>query len=302
MDGDWVERMLGVRVFAREGQRAPHKPLVMLCALAHLQRTGSSALRYAEVEPVIDDLLEAYGPTSAKSTAAYPFHRLQNDGLWTVKTSEGPSPGDSPTALRRANAVGRFVPELEQALAADPRLVAIAVRSLLEANFPESLHAEIASQLGLDLESLEVAAARSRAATLRRRDPTFRNRVLVAYEYRCAMCGFDGQMDRAAVALDAAHIRWWAFEGPDDLDNALCLCSLHHKLFDRGAVGVTDDRTVSVSSRFIARGDTAERLVLALVGRRLIDPQRGQPTPADEHVQWHGEQVFKAPARVGVME
>lgn len=48
--------------------------------------------------------------------------------------------------------------------------------------------------------------------------------------------GFDGSIGRVAVGLEAAHVRWWAFHGcPDELANALCLCSLHHRLFDRGA-------------------------------------------------------------------
>ncbi|MHB1445630.1 MAG: HNH endonuclease [Acidimicrobiales bacterium] len=67
----------------------------------------------------------------------------------------------------------------------------------------------------------------------RRRDPAFREQVLLAYEYRCAFCGFDGQLGREAVAIDAAHVRWWAAAGPDDVANGLALCSLHHKLFDR---------------------------------------------------------------------
>jgi hypothetical protein len=32
--------------------------------------------------------------------------------------------------------------------------------------------------------------------------------------------------------------RWFAFDGPDTPDNGLALCSLHHKLFDLGALGL----------------------------------------------------------------
>jgi hypothetical protein len=35
----------------------------------------------------------------------------------------------------------------------------------------------------------------------------------------------------------------------DELDNGLALCSLHHKLFDRGVFGLDDDLTVVVSLR-----------------------------------------------------
>ncbi len=223
-DDDWLERILNVRRWAQGGKRAPHKPLLMLLALARLQTSGSSRLSYVDAEAVLDDLLDEYGPSASRSTTAYPFHRLQTDGLWTVRTTEGPSPGDSPAQLRRLQASGQFVPELESALLADRRLLVLAARGLLDANFPESLHPDLCSALGLDLEAAEVAMVQHRASELRRRDPRFREAVLVAYEYRCAMCGYDGRIGREAVALDAAHVRWWAFDGPDEVDNSLCLC------------------------------------------------------------------------------
>ena len=90
------------------------------------------------------------------------------------------------------------------------------------------------------------------------------------------MCGYDGRLGTEAVGLDAAHLRWWAFDGPDLVENGLCLCSFHHKLMDRGVLG----------------------LVLRLVGESLILPQRGQAPPAIDHITWHADQVFRAPARV----
>jgi putative restriction endonuclease len=93
-------------------------------------------------------------------------------------------------------------------------------------------------------------------------------------------------------------VRWWAFDGPDSIDNALCLCSFHHKLLDRGVVGIADDFTVDVSARFVGRGRAAEVFVLDLTGRPLHEPQRGQAPPALDHVQWHRGEVFSGPARI----
>ena len=42
----------------------------------------------------------------------------------------------------------------------------------------------------------------------RRRDPSFRQRVLVAYEYQCAVCGLDLRICGITIALEAAHVRW----------------------------------------------------------------------------------------------
>jgi putative restriction endonuclease len=186
---DLVERVLGIRRWARGGERAPHKQLLILYALGRLQRTGSSATLYTEAEPDLLRLLGDYGPSTHATTPAYPFHRLQNDGLWIVHTRDGSDAGDSRSKLRALEAVGQFTPDVEQALRDDPGLAALVAHAVLDMEFPESLHADLCQAVGLDLEALEVGAARARAATLRRRDPRFREAVLLAYEYRCAVCG-----------------------------------------------------------------------------------------------------------------
>ena len=293
---DWLGRVGRLKVWARKGERAPHKPLLLLYSLARLQQTGTTRVRYADAEPVLTRLLEEFGP-NRKTTPAYPFHRLQNDGLWVVTTADGSDSQDSPGRLRAAGAEGRLPNEFEQALRHDPRLFVLVARAVLDSTFEESLHGDICRAVGLDLEGMEVGAARARAALLRRRDPRFRELVLLAYEYRCAMCGYNGRLGNEAVGLDAAHLRWWAYDGPDTVDNALCLCSFHHKLLDRGALGVTAEYTVAVSARFVGRGSASEEFVLRLAGAPLLEPQRGQLLPSPDHVTWHGEQVFRSPAR-----
>jgi HNH endonuclease len=42
------------------------------------------------------------------------------------------------------------------------------------------------------------------------------------------------QFNGVSVGIEAAHVQWFNFGGPDSLDNGLALCSLHHKLFDVG--------------------------------------------------------------------
>jgi putative restriction endonuclease len=207
-------------------------------------------------------------------------------------------PGSSITRLR-AGAVGRLVPELESALTLDPGLAALIGRALLDECFPESLHADICALAGIDLETLEREAAVARVSRLerRRRDPAFRARVLTAYEHQCAMCGYDGRLGSTTVALDAAHIRWHAYDGPDDIENALCLCTMHHKLLDLGALGVSVERAVTVSAQFVGRGDVATQLVTDLADRILRSPQRGFPAPELEHIEWHEREVFRPPAR-----
>jgi putative restriction endonuclease len=47
----------------------------------------------------------------------------------------------------------------------------------------------------------------------------WRRCVLRAWDRQCAFCGYDGQLAAASVGIDAAHVRWFAFGGPDALDN-----------------------------------------------------------------------------------
>lgn len=98
-----------------------------------------------------------------------------------------------------------------------------------------------------------------------RRGPRWRADVLQAWDRPCAFCGYDGQLVGASVGLDAAHVRWFAFDGADDLDNGLALCVLHHKLFDLGVLGLDAAFRVLVSATFSAR-TAAGRAVYGLHG------------------------------------
>ena len=187
-------------------------------------------------------------------------------------------------------------PDFAGAVEVSPRLFASVVRAILEANFESTLHQDILDSVGISLAPAELGETAPLVHGVRRRDPRFRDLVLVAYEYRCAACGYDGGLGHEAVGIEAAHVRWWAANGPDELANGVALCSLHHKLFDRGAIGLTADHKVTVSSRFIGRSPAAEQLVLALVDRPLVRPQSGQSLPAAKHVSWHETQVFRGPA------
>ena len=294
----WLGRIAGLRRWRKDGERAPHKPLLLLYALGRTANGAGGSIPFRQAEPDLRRLLDEFGPPR-KSQPSYPFRRLANDdGLWTVETSSGEDPGDSAGRLRALDAAGALSTGLQEALQNDPGLVVLLARYLLEDNWPPSLHEEIAAAVGLDLDAAEVALVRDRLAEdRRRRDPQFRDRVLIAYEYRCAMCGYDGMMDRSAVGLEAAHVRWWSDGGPDTVDNGVSLCSLHHVLFDKGVLGVSLEHSVQVSRRFVARSPSARALVLDLTGTPLLEPQAGEPAPATPNLDWHAHQVFRAPAR-----
>jgi putative restriction endonuclease len=248
------------------------------------------------VEEDLQRLLTEYGPPN-KTTPAYPFHHLVSDGVWEVRTDSGHgSPGSGVRDLRETGATGRLAPELRTALRREPELLGRIARLLLDLHFPPSLHSDLCEAVGLELEPTEA----EHLATMRRqRDRRMRELVLTAYEYRCAFCGYDGRIGTVPVGLEAAHVRWWAFGGSDDVDNGLCLCSLHHKLFDKGAFGLDDGHRILVSQRFVGHSPAAREQVIALAGRQLIGPQPGVCPVAADHRAWHTTQVFHGTSRPG---
>jgi putative restriction endonuclease len=278
--------------------RAPHKPLLLLYALGRFQEDAEVELRYSAVEPDLGRLLAEYGPAN-RTTPAYPFHHLVSDGVWEVRTDRGPgSPGSGVRLLRAEGAAGRLVPELRTALGREPPLLGRMARVLLDLHFPPSLHGELCEAVGLELELAETEPL---AARRRRRDRQMREAVLTAYEYQCAFCGYDGRIGALPVGLEAAHVRWWAFDGPDDVDNGLCLCALHHKLFDKGVLGVGDGHRILVSQAFVGRSAVAHEQVVALAGRPVIGPQPGALPVAAAHRSWHSRQVFQGAPRPAAM-
>ncbi|GAA2074196.1 HNH endonuclease [Streptomyces albiaxialis] len=297
---DWIERTGRLKQWTREGERAPHKPLLMLYALGSFQRDPDAALRFTDVERDLLGLLRAYGPRR-ETTPAYPFHHLATDGVWEVRTEDGGgSPGPRVGALRASGAAGRLAPGLREALAREPDLLGQLAHTLLGLHFPPSLHTDIALDAGLDLEAADALRGIPREARDRPRAAGIRRRVLAAYAYRCAFCGFDGRLGRTPVGLEAAHVRWWAFRGPDAVANGLCLCALHHKLFDKGVLGLGPERRILVSDAFDGAGTAARTQVRELRGRPVAVPEDGSEPVAAPYAEWHRREVFKGDGRKGL--
>lgn len=290
-----------MRRWTRGGERDPNKALLLMYALGRLQRNGYSLLRFREIEEPLAALLTEFGPPKPVSPG-YPFHQLASDGLWEVGTGAGAaSPGPDAGALRAHDAAGRLLPLFAKELLADPVMFAQVVRILLDINFETSLHGDLCAAVGLLPELAETGTvARYVDGNLPRaqRDAMLRQKVLVAYACRCAFCGYEGWIGNSVVGLEAARLRWWAFDGHDDLTNALCLCTLHQRLLDKGVLSLTPSGVILVSRHFVGTTDTARSLVMSLTGRTAASPQGGFPPPDRRNVDWHSRQVFRSPARI----
>lgn len=287
---DVLARLSSLRQYQRGGQRSPHKPLLLLLALGQLATEGTSALEWSAIETRLANLIRDYGPpssTTGPQSAAYPFTRLRSDGLWTLNRDVD---DDRVRPLTEHRVVGRLESTLEEALR-DPDIATAAARHLVEAEFPPTIAPDVLTAVGLDPDTI---LGTGTTAAGRRRNSTWPAAVLAAWDRQCAFCGFDGQLGGASVGIEAAHIRWFNFDGPDEPDNGLALCSLHHKLFDRGALGLDADMRITVSAAFSARTERGKAIYK--LHRRRLQPRPGTLLPAATHVDWHTRQVFKSPA------
>lgn len=78
------------------------------------------------------------------------------------------------------------------------------------------------------------------------RSANFAKRVLDAYGDRCAFCGLQLRV------LDAAHIVPVADPmSTDRTENGVALCPTHHRAFDRGILGIEQDRTIVMNERAV---------------------------------------------------
>ncbi len=288
-----------VTVWKKGNKRAPHKPLLILYMLGRLQRGKTGTVSFDEIDKSVGKLLDEFGPPR-KTQPIYPFWYLQNDGLWqltNIEPSQNGTLGPCPTKafIKSRDAHGRFPADIEKALTSEPETLRRIVSGLMEANFPATLHSDILQATGLNIESCNIPHEIP-SDSKRIRDPHFRERILKAYEYRCAVCGFSVRLGNASVGLEAAHIKWHQAGGPDEECNGLALCALHHSLFDRGAFSLNNDRKLIVSENAYGNKGFDEWL-MRFHGTTIHPPQRSSYLPNGDFTQWHINEVFKGNPR-----
>ncbi len=179
----------------------------------------------------------------------------------------------SPIILFRKISDGFFVPVYPVYVVADDpanrRFLIALDRSLLMITDP------------LDLQPLEKRYV-ERVTRQRLHQPEFRGRVLMAYEYQCAVCDLN-----LSKLLDAAHI---IVDGEPDgtpsVDNGLSLCKLHHAAYDENYLGITPDYEVRINSELLKEkdGPMLRHGLQEMHGRQLSVPGRRKDQPSKERL------------------
>lgn len=289
MENALIGSFLNVRANDQNDFIKPHKYLVLLLALRKLRDTKSSAVTWNEDSPKLESLIEQFNNKS-NVNAINPFFRLKNDGIWEINSSLDANSNIS--EIRRENPIGKLTSSIESELINNYELTNEVIRQILAAAFSDSFYEDVLVAVGFD--SREILYSAPREILLdpsKKRDSQWPAKILQAWESQCAFCGYDGKIDNAPVGIDAAHIRWFNQDGPDAMDNGLALCSLHHRLLDRGVIGFKDPETLTISKTFSAATESGKRIYDLLDVK--LRPRSGTLLPAEQHVAWHKENIFR---------
>ena len=300
MTDDLLQKVQKLNVWGKSGKRAPHKPLLALWAIGRCLRGEPRLAPYQLVHQDLERLLLRFGPHRTRHRTDYPFWHMRSDLVWEVDRPELVRTTSANSAfirdLRRHSIEGGFTREVHGALRSDSSLAARVAESLVASHFPASLRDAV---LEATLMPTELSTGRRlrdqedfEISRRRKRDRAFRNQVLTAYASRCAVCAFAVRLHDAAVALEAAHIRWHESRGPSIVSNGLALCSLHHGLFDAGAFTVLPELKVVVARDI--RGEGVDSALGRYHHEALrVPPLYGFPKPDPAFLSWHASEVFK---------
>ena len=280
----------------RSGRTSPHKALLLLHALGRLAAGNERLESFADVEVPLSRLIERFGWSLGGSPRPhYPFTFLRTNNLWEVPEGNslvvGSDGAFSRKELRESGAIGGLPGRIHDLLCGNPELITEIAQLLLHRFFPESWHGEIRMAVGLDEI---VAKFRDRVPSHRlRRDPRFRVRVLDAYDARCVVCGQDLSVGDTPLDIEAAHIMPVRDDGPDKVQNGLALCSLHHRAFDRGIIGLCEDRQIfRVVVSELIQGESRKTLI-DLRNQPVHGPKKPALAPSLNFVLHHRKHYFR---------
>ena len=114
--------------------------------------------------------------------------------------------------------------------------------------------------------------------------------VLENFRYSCAFCGFHAVLNRIATGINAAHIQWHSLHGPDDVQNGIALCKLHHWAFDKGILGIDHDERICIADAFVPQHDGG--LPLASLANRSFAVQPRNKAITKRFLDWHRKNVY----------
>jgi putative restriction endonuclease len=120
--------------------------------------------------------------------------------------------------------------------------------------------------------------------------PTFRARVIAAYDQRCTVCVL-----KHPQLLDAAHITPDSdTDGEPSVTNGMSLCKIHHAAYDENFLGVTPDYRVVINDDLLAEvdGPMLRHGLQEMHGRTFYLPRSRRSRPDQHRLQARYEEFL----------
>lgn len=265
------------------------KPLLLLLLISRIEegKGENNQFRFTEIEKDLDLLIRNFGGRNVnKSGPEQPFHHLNSSVIWDVKVPYGVEFDNkrtlSKSILRDPETYGYFEPTIFSLLQSDEQSRARIVAYILEKFWPETIQADIRDYLQLSVGI---------AQPTKKRNQLFAKEVLANYRYRCGVCGFSSVFNSIPFGIDAAHVFWHAYGGPDDVSNGIALCKTHHWALDRGVITIKPKTfEIVVSPRFVAQENNSIAVLEQLNGTFITNIR--ETPPSDYFLEWHNENVY----------
>lgn len=152
-------------VWKKNGQRAPHKPLLLLYVLSAYQKGHGRLFDYGEeVHSSLLALLNDVGPQRRTHYPEMPFWRLQNDGFWELQNAEFYTlqkghKGPSSKELIAHHVAGGFDQETYQLLCDEKDLIVQLAQQILSEYFSQDEQKILADRLGFDFNNHLITGA-----------------------------------------------------------------------------------------------------------------------------------------------
>ncbi|WP_237305439.1 HNH endonuclease [Streptomyces sp. SAT1] len=258
-----LERFGSLNTHRHPENKAPsrHQPLALLWAVARIATGKPRLTPWASFRAEVGPLLAEFGLPGFKVTPEYPFWHLRGSGMWEVHgmangTASMPQVGMFNTVQPVAGLTSAAAELLQNPMTRLEAVVKLCGTYLADVDrrqllgraglegyaTADGLPADSEDGPGGDGGADETAGTeRSTGPAARRdvsssrpvRDPAIVSKVKRLHGNACQVCGAC-LWYKSRPYSEAAHIRGLGspHDGPDELQNLLCLCPNHHVLFD----------------------------------------------------------------------
>uniref|UniRef100_A0A1X7T8G0 HNH nuclease domain-containing protein n=1 Tax=Amphimedon queenslandica TaxID=400682 RepID=A0A1X7T8G0_AMPQE len=139
----------------------------------------------------------------------------------------------------------------------------------------------------LDIPDLRPDQIQERSVKIRLAQGSFREKILRAYNDRCALCRLNHPQ-----LLDAAHITPVSEKGNYSVPNGLSLCKLHHAAYDKHFLGITPDFEIKIRESLMDErdGPVLQYAIKGLHGEKIHLPKQRNDRPDQDALASRYEQ------------